>query len=488
MDSHRKTDTIAFIIIFNLNIFWKLFKITNIRNKNWEAGVGSHYDAMMTTGVSSRLRSEPTHNNDSKAPKDDDDDDDDTTTTNATSLSLSSSAQKDDGRNEKANSDCNHAMDTGNTNDVGVNVVAIVGAGFAGLVLANYLELQSREHEDEHQPQKKLNNNPPYRWEYKLFESKSRSGIPVIGTIRLESARDALEELCLFEEACRRWYCEPNQNQNGAAAGQAQVQAQAQSQSQSAVFPKRTHTHTTSASTSTSMDTKNDNDDDDNYRVVSRESFLELLRKNVTIQSSSRVVDIIEGSLSGNNKNNSNNPTPNHFVVTEGDGGERAEHGPFDLVVAANGLSFRGQTTKTLRQTLKSAIPSLSSSTPRSIVRIGDCRYSYGRAWWEFDFLGATRRKSGADSAIRDGLGLGRRLLQCQRQQEKDVEPLRFQLREGAIGNVETSSSSSSLTDVLFCSPRNNDRRMLRRGKVLLLIRIAVVILLPIILALTMYY
>ena len=63
--------------------------------------------------------------------------------------------------------------------------------------------------------------------------------------------------------------------------------------------------------------------------------------------------------------------------------------------------------------------------------------------------------------------------------QEND-EPLRrrFGFREG----------SSSLTDVLFCSSQNNDRRMLHHGNVLKLIRIVVVILLPIILALALYY
>jgi hypothetical protein len=347
---------------------------------------------MMTDGVGSRLLSRSDSTNHSKVPKDDD-------TTNA-------SSSRDEERKEEYS--CN--MD-GGTND-GVKVVAIVGAGFAGLVLANYLELQSKEREEEEQQQQqppqteegidppKNPRRPPYSWTYKLFESKSSSGIPVIGTIHLESARDVLEELCLFEKAC---CCE----QNGVAA-------------QAVVFPKCTQN--TSASTTmtatttkktTSMNTMkdDDDDDDDNYREVSRESFLELLRKNVKIQSSSRVVDIIEGSSSNDSLwNNCNNDSSNQnsFVVTEGDNDERAEHGPFDLVVAANGLSFRGQTTKTLRQKLKSA----SSSSSSSIVRIGDCRYNYGRAWWEFDFLGAIRRKSGADSAIRDGLLVGRRLLQ----------------------------------------------------------------------------
>ena len=182
----------------------------------------------MTKGVHSRLRSEPTY--DSKAPKDDDDDDDDDdTTTNATSLS---SSQRDDERNEEYKSGCNN-MDSGGTNDTCVKVVAIVGAGFAGLVLANYLELQSREHEKGKQqqpPQTEEGIDPPnnhrplpYSWKYKLFESKSSSGIPVIGTIRLESARDVLEELCLFKEACCRCHCELSPNQNGAtAAGQGQ--------------------------------------------------------------------------------------------------------------------------------------------------------------------------------------------------------------------------------------------------------------------------
>jgi len=251
---------------------------------------------------------------------------------------------------------------------VGGNTVAIVGAGFSGLILANYLELQQRCTGEQQKNEEGINHATyNHRWTYKLFESKSRTGIPIIGTICLDSAKEVLEELCLFEEACS------GQNVVGS------------------VFPKRSLT--TRVSTTNS-------ENDDNYHEVSRESFLELLRKNVTIQSSSRVVDIIEKT--SNDGSERRILLPSYFIVTEGDGREREEHGPFDLVVAANGLSFRGETTKSLRQKLKSS---------SSILKIGDSRYHYDRSWWDFDFLGATRRRNGADVAIRDGLLLGQRLL-----------------------------------------------------------------------------
>lgn len=318
-------------------------------------------------------------------------------------------------------------------------IVAIVGAGFSGLVLANYLELRAREHEERQQSEEGIDHPKNPLWTYKLFESKSSSGIPIIGTILLKSARRILEELCLFEAAC----C-------GEQGGLGPI------------FPRCTH----SKSESTTNAKK------DNYQEVSRESFLELLRKNVKIQSSSRVVDVIETSpINGSLRNNNN---PNYFIIaTEGDGRERTEHGPFDLVVAANGLSFRGETTKILEEKLK-----FSSS----IVRIGDCRYRYNRSWWDCDFLGATRRKSGADVAIQDGLLIGRRLWQCDpfHKQEEQHSP-RFRLRDGV------TNGNGTLQEI-FPLSFQNDRKISYHGKLLELVWVTVVILLPIIVALSLYY
>jgi len=269
---------------------------------------------------------------------------------------------------------CCEYNDTG-----GINAVAIIGAGFAGLTLANYLELQQELERQKPEYPTKNSENP--RWTYTLFESRP-AGVSVVGTICLDSARHVLEELCLFEVAC---------SERGGA---------------SPVFPKHNPQETSS------INARNDDD----YKEVSRESFLDLLRKRAKIRWSSRVVDVIEESSSKRGSLR-DNQTPNYYIVTGGNGCKRTKHGPFNLVVVANGLSFRGEATKALRQKLKAS---------SSIIRIGDSRYQYDRSWWEFDFLGFTRRKSGADVAIRDGLSVGRRLMKRDPIQKRQ-ENQRFQ-------------------------------------------------------------
>ena len=333
----------------------------------------------------------------------------------------------------------------------GTRTVAIMGAGFAGLVLANYLEVQLRSkrspdpREEQHGTKqdgatdrfrKKTRDN----WTYELYESKPGSGIPVIGTICLESARRVLEELSLFEEACRE--------ESGTAP----------------VFPKQSRYN----DTATNTNTKNDNDDDTNndYREVSRESFLELLRKNVTIQSSSRVVDVVEepcGSGFG---------TPAYTVVTEdASSGGKSEHGPFDLVVAANGLSFGGQTAKALQEKLEA-----SSSL---VVRIGDLRYKHDRSWWDFDFLGANRRKRGADVAIRDGLLVGQRLFEIGGSLEEGQRFRGYDLGDGMENN--NNATTTLLSEILsmpsqHCSYRGESTTPMRLFVVLLPIVMALVL------------
>ncbi len=309
--------------------------------------------------------------------------------------------------------------------DDGPYTVAIVGAGFAGLVLANYLELFHREQMSSGDENHVVPENP--LWTYRMFESKSSSGIPVIGTICLESAREVLEELRLFQEACSKEITRP-------------------------VFPQLSRHENTSTTNS-----KND----DKYHEVSRESFLELLRKNVKIQSSSRVIDILmeETTII---KSSQKPSRPKYFVMIQDDNGARMKEGPFDLVVASNGLSFRGETTKSMQQKLKSSA---------SIIKIGDSRYRYGRSWWQFDFLGMTRRTSGANTAILDGLKVGRRLLQ------RDPE-----------GN-QIRRDRTFVADTHLASLQNDSSGMLYRDEkaMNLVWMIVAVILVPILLAVLFY-
>eukprot|EP00531_Pseudo-nitzschia_arenysensis_P015670 CAMPEP_0116115220 /NCGR_PEP_ID=MMETSP0329-20121206/389_1 /TAXON_ID=697910 /ORGANISM="Pseudo-nitzschia arenysensis, Strain B593" /LENGTH=350 /DNA_ID=CAMNT_0003608635 /DNA_START=81 /DNA_END=1136 /DNA_ORIENTATION=- len=306
-----------------------------------------------------------------------------------------------------------------------INKVAIVGAGFAGLVLANYLELHLKKYREPQQNEESTSVDPKNRqWEYKLFEAKSSSGIPVIGTISLESARQVLEEIALFDEAC------------------------SEAKGKGTLFPKIEHNKNQSSAIT--------KDNDDLYKEVSREAFLQVLRKNVKIESSSRVVDIVPS------KKLNDLPGPKYFVVIEGEERKRSKYGPFDLVVAANGLSFRGDASKALQKTLKAST---------SIVKIGDSRYRYGRHWWDFDFLGFTRRTSGADTAIRDGLQVGKRLIGGRGYQgaEGRGQPCISGVQEGVV-NSHISSTSFQHENL---------------GK---LAKIFIAILLPIILAIHLYY
>ncbi|VEU34512.1 unnamed protein product [Pseudo-nitzschia multistriata] len=253
--------------------------------------------------------------------------------------------------------DSEHPRKNGGDGDVDVDgdvdlddgpSVAIVGAGFAGLVLANYLETHPSPGSDDTSTSNKTsnsnnNNNSNHhqtrsgrRWRYVLFESKPASGIPVIGTLRLDSAGPVLEELGLSEAA-----------RTGG------------------VFPAG------------------------GPGEVSREAFLEVLRKRPRVASSHRVVAVHPSETAG------------HAVVTVRGGGtepgdETTAHGPFDAVVLSHGL------------VLPSAKRPAVEGPLSSVLRIGDSR---DRPWWDLDVLGARRRRSGADRAIRDGLEAGRELV-----------------------------------------------------------------------------
>ncbi len=215
--------------------------------------------------------------------------------------------------------------------------IAIVGAGFAGLSLANYLEYS-----------KSMSTaSTKTDISYEIFESKP-CPIPIIGTIQLPCAKSYLQNLSLLKAAV-----------------------------DAGVFP---------------------NQYDHNFFDVSREAFLNILRQNVEIRSNCRIVDVIRkqrsedrnaGDKLTDTKLKCQHPPYFSFVVNEaGD-----EFGPYDLVVAADGL-----------------FGEFSLKANGSITaRIGDSlRYSERWIWWDF---GATRIQTGADTAIRDGLELGKRLL-----------------------------------------------------------------------------
>ena len=89
-----------------------------------------------------------------------------------------------------------------------------------------------------------------------------------------------------------------------------------------------------------------------------------------------------------------------YYVSIATDEGKTTELGPFDIVVAANGLSYRGKKG--------SESSFLCSSIRNSIAVIGDARW-YKTLWW--NLFGFLRIKKGAAIAMMDGVELGRRLI-----------------------------------------------------------------------------
>jgi hypothetical protein len=193
--------------------------------------------------------------------------------------------------------------------------VGIIGGGFAGLSLANYLQRVATETERPDLAPVVLESKP--------------DNIPIVGTIQLPFGKELLELLDLLEGAM-----------------------------DAGVFPKPS-----------------------NVTTVSREDYLDMLRLRVDIQIGCRVVDVVERMQGGSST---------RFIVTE----DGREFGPFDIVVLADGI-FEA---KSLRDN-------------QSIdAKIGDCRwYSERLSLWDF---GTSRIKCGADIAIRDGVELGKRLVE----------------------------------------------------------------------------
>ena len=185
--------------------------------------------------------------------------------------------------------------------------IAIIGAGFAGLTLANYIQ-----------------KNGGDKWSCQVFESKEKP-IPIVGTFRLPS-----------------WI--------GNILQQLEI----------------------------SIPLKEDDTLSEEI-FISRQELLALLRKDVPIQFSCHVQDISKENVG------------NSYLKTS----TSKRIGPFNLVIAANGLSF-GE--KDLSPKWKQDCDAI----------IGDCRW-YQNLWW--DLFGFTRIQRGGAIAIEDGFKLGQRLI-----------------------------------------------------------------------------
>ncbi|MGK3741478.1 MAG: hypothetical protein ACI90V_008331 [Bacillariaceae sp.] len=315
-------------------------------------------------------------------------------------------------------------------NDFGARV-AIVGAGFAGLVLANFLE---KKKEKTSSSQLQNSNRAPecrYKyWTYKIFESKSTS-IPIIGTIRSPNAKLVLKELDLLEVALYKY-------KDG-----------------SSIFPDSNNYNCSS--------NNGEEEEEEEVLLVNREPFLELLRKKVrkNIQSSCRVVDIriIPCSTTNQQSQQSNNRfTQQKYVVTD----DKQIHGPFDVVVLANGLDFGGGKQK------------MTMMKNKASVRIGDCRWHQERRF-KFDF-GMTRIKQGADIAIQDGLQVGRKLEQYLHQVQVVTDNKNKNSDDDDVNDL-------SMDNILFSSSSNYDNIMYHKR-----FQMIILVILPTIFALIIYH
>jgi hypothetical protein len=270
--------------------------------------------------------------------------------------------------------------------------VAIVGAGFAGLVLANYLSKMSSKARLLNTSEYDISVTPPsqqqqqqqpqqhyHQWSYQLFEAKARP-IPVIGTICLPFASQLL-----FHELGGLGY-----------------DIDTNKKIEEEIF----------------VDTAD-------RQIVSREAFLEYLRRHVLINYSNTVVNIIidrretttptTTTLTWHPNNNghhrrhgSRQQQQQYFVETD----TNQKYGPFDVVVSADGL-FGRKTIGIVHE--KKEHCSKEDTVDADILygnskfaRIGDGRW-LDRIWWDF---GTTRIKRGANVAIHDGLQLGKLLVE----------------------------------------------------------------------------
>lgn len=206
-------------------------------------------------------------------------------------------------------------INTSTTGKVHVRRIAIVGAGFAGLALANFLEKEKKHSRKE---------DDTLEVDYQIFDSKS-TPIQICGPISLPNGRRVLSKLGL--------YLQEKDTREGA---------------------------------------------EEAALVVEREEFMDLLRFEIQkkINYSCEIISVI--------KRHDNQ----YLLHTKND---KELLGPFDLVVAADGLF------------------GLTSNCPNEIpVVIGDARWQ--REMWFWDF-GRRRRQRGADIAICDAIELGEIIL-----------------------------------------------------------------------------
>eukprot|EP00980_Cylindrotheca_fusiformis_P007209 scaffold1525_cov142-Cylindrotheca_fusiformis.AAC.9 len=247
------------------------------------------------------------------------------------------------------------SKNTADKNDASVTTsqkcIAIVGAGFAGLALANYLQKQERI-------------------QYVLLEAKERP-IPIVGSFRLPSTQ-VLLELGIS-------------------------------------IPRRTR-----------------KDEDDSTITIPRQELMALLCQRVHVRYSSSVQSV-RSVLNASTSDTSEN-TKQYYITLSNN--KKDELGPFDAVVAANGLD-------------------VSTNTPwkqHCTAIIGDS--FFGRS--DILFGLTTRIQKGGAMAMMDGLELGKVLVLDGHQGTNQHDGVHVWQREKARARTAQLASTAAFVALLF--------------------------------------
>ena len=254
-----------------------------------------------------------------------------------------------------------------------------MGAGFAGLTLANALQ-QHQQEQREQQEQQEQNEDDRSKYQrkkisFELFEAKDEP-IPIVGQIRLPHGQRILEQLNLPTPP-----------------------------TPSSFLPIR------------HKSTSNNNKDKNNTLIVQQQVFLKILRQRLVnkIHYGCRITDIVRRIQPSSSSSTSSCCCLFYLkTTTNNSGGQQQgqEFGPFDTLVVADGLFG------SITQQFISSRTLYSNNNDLDKIRtaiIGDARWQYEVGFWDF---GQRRRKRGGDIAMVDAMELA--ALLCRKDEDKN--------------------------------------------------------------------
>ncbi|CAJ1946355.1 unnamed protein product [Cylindrotheca closterium] len=258
--------------------------------------------------------------------------------------------------------------------------VAIIGAGFAGLTLANYLNHYHHEGQQNSDSQSSSKSKNEIQYECLVLESKEQP-ISIVGTFRLplHISTDVLEPIQRMRPRAAAAAATSNNNDN-----------------KNQDFTSLPNMTQESVDEDSSLGVKK--------WLISRPELLKWLRINVPIRYSARVEAVRRGAVSvassdkncSSSKGGDDDRHSYYVSIRSGSTGELSEVGPFDMVVVASGFSLS---------------PRNGSNDDWKLdctAIVGDVRCSK-HAWW--DVLGLTRIQKGGAMAMMDAMELAKRIV-----------------------------------------------------------------------------